>query len=67
MERSYDRRGNLTAVKDPNQGVTYYDYDRNNRLIRVTRPTRQETVYEYDAVGHRTAVYDAKGQKITYG
>ncbi|MFH1981811.1 MAG: RHS repeat domain-containing protein [Pseudomonadota bacterium] len=33
---------------------------------KAIKPLLQETVYEYDAGGNRTAVVDAKGQRIEY-
>ena len=41
--RTYDDRGNLIAIENPNNGITYYEYDRNNRLTKTIRPMLQET------------------------
>jgi len=61
---TYDSRGNLLAVEDPNTGIERYEYDRNNRLKRVIRPLLQETYFEHDPVGNLTDAYDANGQRI---
>ena len=64
--RTYDNRDNQIMLQDPNQGIQYFTYDKNNRLLTSAKPMGALTRYEYDAVGNKTAVIDAKNQRIEY-
>ena len=48
---SYDSRGNLTCVVDPDNGLTYYTYDKVNRMTSVTNPWGETAYYEYSPGG----------------
>lgn len=63
---SYDRTGNLTAVKDPLGGVTGYTYDRRERLTKTVTPEGTATTYEYDPLSNLTSVTNAEGYRNTY-
>ena len=69
----YDNRRNLTAVLDPDNGLTYYGYDKANRMTSVLNPWGETAYYEYtpdSQVGKRVLGngcvtyfgYDPKGQ-----
>jgi len=45
----YDANGNLSALTDPNGGVTSYVYDAVDRLTSRTLPNDVTTTYTYDA------------------
>ena len=48
---SYDSRGNLTCVADPDNGLTYYTYDKLSRMTSVTNPWGEMAHYEYSPGG----------------
>ena len=43
----YDSRDNLTCVRDPDLGLTYYTYDAGSRMTSVKNPFGEVTYYAY--------------------
>ncbi|MEA3401437.1 MAG: hypothetical protein U9R79_09390 [Armatimonadota bacterium] len=43
----YDSRDNLTCVRDPDLGLTYYTYDAGSRMTSVKNPFGEVTYYDY--------------------
>ena len=47
----YDQASNLSCVRDPDMGLTYYEYDLLDRVISVKNPFGEVTYYEYTPGG----------------
>jgi YD repeat-containing protein len=47
----YDNRDNLSCVRDPDLGLTYYTYDGLSRMTSVKNPHGEVTYYEYTPGG----------------
>ena len=47
----YDEASNLTCVRDPDLGLTYYEYDLLDRMISVKNPVGEVCYYEYADCG----------------
>jgi RHS repeat-associated protein len=62
---TYDVRGNLISVTDPNGNVTAYVYDDFGRLQRQTSPVSGATTYTYDSAGNVLTTTDANGAVTT--
>lgn len=52
LSYAYDKRGNITSIKDGETLVASYEYDGLGRLKRENDPQGQITVYEYDKSGN---------------
>ncbi|PKN61054.1 MAG: hypothetical protein CVU57_31465, partial [Deltaproteobacteria bacterium HGW-Deltaproteobacteria-15] len=65
-ERSYDLKGNLTAILDQKGQGTSYAYDRLSRLISVIQPGSVITGYGYDNLDNLIRVTDAENHPTTY-
>ena len=65
-EYQYDRKDNLTQVKDATNKITTYKYDDMARLVETTSPDTGTTIYTYDAAGNLISKTDAKGITVTY-
>jgi len=65
---TYDERGNLATVADPNGNTTTYTYDVLDRLATVQNALLEITTFSYDANGNVTQIADANGTltKFTY-
>jgi len=50
----YDSRSNLTCVRDPDLGLTYYTYDGGSRMTSVQNPFGEVTYYDYTPGGRMT-------------
>ncbi len=50
----YDSRSNLTCVRDPDLGLTYYTYDAGNRMSSAQNPFGEVTYYDYTPGGRMT-------------
>jgi YD repeat-containing protein len=62
---SYDVRGNLRSVTDPNGNVTSYEYDDFGEMEKQTSPVTGVTTYSYDAAGNLLSTTDAAGATTT--
>jgi RHS repeat-associated protein len=59
MTREYlDARGNVRAIADAFNQMTYYDYDPLGRLTSVKLPNNAETKITYDSLNRKTSVTD---------
>ena len=63
---SYDRTDNLTAVKDPRDGLFAYAYDGLQRLAATTDQTNAGITLTRDASDEVTAYRDPRGLTTTY-
>ena len=52
LSYAYDKRGNITSIKNGETLVASYEYDGLGRLKRENDPQGQVTVYEYDKSGN---------------
>ena len=52
LSYAYDKRGNITSIKNGETLVASYEYDGLGRLKRENDPQGQITVYEYDKSGN---------------
>ena len=50
-EYRWDRRGLLSALVDPQGGLTHFSYDKAGRRTRLTHANGVRTDYEYDPAG----------------
>ncbi len=63
---TYDKRGNLSTVINPNNAATFYSYDSIQRIVKVIQPEEISTVYTYDRRNNLTSVTDANGNTTQY-
>lgn len=59
--KTYDDRGNLLSITDPEGRSASYAYDDLDRLIRSVDPMGTVTTYTYDATGNLIAETDGMG------
>lgn len=58
---SYDTRGNVRSITDPDGFSTSYVYDGLNNLTGLHSPDTGSTALTYDVAGNRLTVSDARG------
>jgi RHS repeat-associated protein len=63
---TYDKVGNVTAVKNPDGHTTSYGYDAANHLVKITAPDSTVTESAYDAAGNLSSRVDADGHTTIY-
>jgi RHS repeat-associated protein len=63
---TYDSRGRLIAVTDPDGAETSYDYDAFDRRTRVQDPDGNATEYEWNSDGTLAAVHNGFGQTTSH-
>lgn len=64
---SYDRRGLLTSMVNPNGAETRFEHNGVEKLVKETDPLGKVWEYAYDGERNRTSRKDAKGELIEYG
>ena len=64
---TYDKRGDLLSVTDPNGHTRTFAYDAMGRLVSQTDALGNTTKFGYDALSNRTSVVDPSGQRWSYG
>lgn len=62
---TYDERGNLTSITDPENHTTTYAYDGINRNTSVTYPDEKQLVYAYDKNSNVVSQTDPNGTVVT--
>ena len=62
---SYDARGNLTEVTDPNGNITSSLYNDFDELVQTASAVTGTTAYEYDSAGLLFRTTDANGAATT--
>ncbi len=60
-ETTYDAKGRVASISDPNAHVTTYQYDGNGNRTRVTDPSGHSTNSAFDLDGRHTSTTDANG------
>jgi RHS repeat-associated protein len=63
---TYDQRGNLTDIVDPEGRHTSYRYDIHNNKTGETDPNGSTTVARYDAANRLVGVTDANHSETTF-
>ncbi|MBV2156474.1 RHS repeat-associated core domain-containing protein [Kitasatospora sp. SUK 42] len=54
---SYDQRGRLTSLTDPDSGTSRTAYDANSRIDHTTDARGNTLAYTYDLIGRKTGMY----------
>ena len=69
-EYKYDKQGNVTEIKDPNNQITKFAYNQLNLLTQITAPLNTVTNYAYNSdkmLSQVTMVRtDANDQTVSY-
>jgi RHS repeat-associated protein len=67
---SYDSRGNLLSVTNPDGTQVFYTYDANNKVTSFTDETGKQWLWQYDSRGNLISEQDpvqaALGVAVTY-
>jgi YD repeat-containing protein len=63
---TYDLAGRLTAVTEPDRGVTTASYDAAGQQTSLRYPDGLEIGYEYDLNGGLTALHDSRSGSAVY-
>ncbi|MDZ7684427.1 MAG: hypothetical protein U5O39_04995 [Gammaproteobacteria bacterium] len=69
IEFAYDRRGNLTLVRDPEGRETRFEYNGNDQLtaeVIGTAPDTTRREYSYDGNGNLVEIITPAGGRITF-
>lgn len=64
---SYDARGHVASLQDPNNHVSSYGYDAFGNRNAVTDAEGHLTSFAYDMLGNKTQTTDANGHILLYG
>ncbi|MFI9200679.1 polymorphic toxin-type HINT domain-containing protein [Streptomyces sp. NPDC053048] len=62
---SYNRKGQLTKVTDPDGNAWTFEYDARGRQIKATDPDKGTTTTTYDKDDRPVTVTDARGTKVS--
>ena len=61
---SYDSKGELTQITDPNRNKTALTYSSAGLVASIKDPARNTTSFQYDARGNRTSSTDPAGHDL---
>jgi len=64
--KTYNQRGLLASLTDPDGNTTTWDYDGAGRVSSETNQLGKSRTYAYDAAGNLTDRIDRDGRKIHY-